>query len=306
MSKWTEADIPDLYGKTVLVTGANSGLGFNTSRALAAHGAHVIMACRTEAKAKAAMAAIRKDVQDAQLEFRPLDLASLDSVGTLAADITADRIQLDLLINNAGVMAVPQSKTADGFEMQIGTNHLGHFALTQQLLPQLQPEARIVSVASMAHRWTPGIKLDDLNWESRKYKRWQAYGDSKLANLLFTFEQQRRLAAAGSQMIAVAAHPGYSSTNLQYVAAEQKQSPVEKVVMKLSNGLFGQSAAMGALPSLYAATATDVNGGDYIGPGGFQQMRGHPKKCGSRNEARDADLAAGLWEKSVALTGVGG
>lgn len=304
MQQWTEANIPKLSGKTVLVTGANSGLGFNTSRALAAKGAKVIMACRTEDKAAAAMQAILAEVPEAELEFRPLDLANLQSISTLATGIAADKIKLDLLINNAGVMAVPYAKTADGFEMQMGTNHLGHFALTQQLLTELQPNARIVCVASMAHRWTPGIKLNDLDWSRRKYQRWQAYGDSKLANLLFMYELQRRLTTDASSVIAVAAHPGYANTNLQYVAAEKKQSRLEKLLMKVGNTAFAQSAAMGALPSLYAATAPEVNGGDYIGPGGFQQMRGYPAKVGSRAQARDADLGAKLWAKSVELTGV--
>lgn len=303
-TRWTMNDIPDQSGKTAVITGANSGLGFNTARGLAAKGAKVIMACRTPAKAEAARDEILAETPNADLEIRQLDLSDLASVRSFAQGLIDDGIAPDLLINNAGVMAVPYNKTADGFEMQIGTNHLGHFALTGLLINQLADGARIINVASMAHKWTPGIDFDDLNWEQRKYKRWQAYGDSKLSNLLFTFELARRVEKTGKDVTVAAAHPGYAATHLQFVAAEQKQSKVEKIVMDIGNAIFAQPAEMGALPSLYAATADDVNSGDYIGPGGFQQMRGYPKKVGCRKQARSLGRAAKLWEISEKLTSV--
>ncbi len=305
-NRWTAQDIPDLSGKVAVVTGANSGLGLHTAAGLAGKGAKVILACRTQAKAEQALATIREQHPNAALEFRALDLASLASVRTFAAALLADHAQLDLLCNNAGVMALPLSRTAEGFEMQIGTNHLGHFALTGLLLDALAAadSARVVNVASMAHNWTPGIRLDDLNWERGKYQRWIAYGQSKLANLLFTYELDRRLRAAGLPVLSVAAHPGYSSTNLQTVAAEQKKSAFEKAYMKLANALVGQPAQMGSLPSLYAATMADVKGGDYWGPDGFKQMRGYPVKVGSNRKSRDVKVAASLWSLSEELTDV--
>ena len=295
---WTTDDIPDQDGRTVIITGANSGLGLHSSIGLAKAGARVIMACRSQHKAETAATEIRRQAPHAELEIRSLDLSNLASVSEFAEGIREDGLSIDCLLNNAGIMAVPYGKTADGFEMQIGTNHFGHFALTAQLLETLSPNARIVNVASMAHRWTPGIDFDDLDWSQRRYNRWQAYGDSKLANLLFTFELQRRLAASGSAITVAAAHPGYSDTHLQYVAAEQKQSRLEKWVMAAANKLVAQPADMGALPSLYAATAEDVQSGDYIGPGGFQQMRGYPQKVGCRKQARDPAIAAQLWQVS--------
>ena len=304
MARWAEADMPDLTGKRCVVTGANSGLGLNTTRALAMRGAQVVMACRTQAKAELAMAEIRKAAPTADLQFLALDLADLDSVRACARVLVDAAEPIDLLINNAGVMAVPKGKTKDGFETQIGTNHFGHFALTGLLLDSLADHARVVCVASMAHRWTPGINLEDINWEQRKYRRWQAYGDSKLANLLFMHELSRRLEAAERNVIAVGAHPGYADTHLQYVAAEQKQSSFEAFYMKVGNALFAQPAAMGALPSLYAAVAADVKSGDYIGPDGFKQMRGYPAQVGCRKMARDRHLAEALWSQSEAATSV--
>lgn len=279
MAKWTAADLPDLTGRTAVVTGANSGIGLITARALAGAGAFVIMACRDVAKG----AAVAPDTA----EVRSLDLADLASVREFASSIDTD---VDILVNNAGVMAVPHRRTADGFEMQVGTNHLGHFALTGLLLDRLRD--RVVTVTSHMHR-AGRIRLDDLNWARRRYQRWGAYGQSKLANLLFTFELSRR-----STLTAVAAHPGYASTNLQ----SHTESP-QDFVMMLGNQLVAQSAAMGALPTLYAATA-DVPSGSFAGPRGFLEIRGHPKLVGSSRAARDPETAAGLWELSEELTGV--
>jgi NAD(P)-dependent dehydrogenase (short-subunit alcohol dehydrogenase family) len=202
-------------------------------------------------------------------------------------------------------MALPFRKTTDGFEMQIGTNHLGHFALTGLLLDALKatPGARVVNVASMAHRWTPGMDLDDLNFERRSYKKWDAYGKSKLANLLFTFELDRRLKKAGIKVMSVAAHPGYSATNLGFAGPSMEKSMLGKLMMDVGN-LFAQPADMGALPQLYAATMPDMQGSDYVGPDGFRQLKGHPKKVGCRRAARDADMATKLWVLSQQLTGI--
>lgn len=301
---WTENDIPSQRGTTVLVTGANSGLGFHTSRALAAAGARVLMACRSADKASKARDEILRLVPQAELELITLDLASLASVNACVQAVTRQHDKLDILVNNAGIMAVPYATTEDGFEQQIGTNHFGHFALTLGLLPLLRQSeaARVVCVSSMAHRWTPGLNFDDLDWSQRKYRRWQAYGDSKLANLYFCFELGRRLAGTG--ITVAAAHPGYSDTHLQYVAAERKNSAVERAMMWLGNTLFAQNAQRGALPSLYAATAVGVISGDYIGPDGFQQTRGYPRKVGSNRRSRDTDIAARLWQVSENRTGV--
>lgn len=303
---FTEHDIPDLSGKTALVTGANSGLGFDTSRMLAGAGARVLLACRNADKAHAAIAEIRRHSPDAALEFVALDLASLASVEQAAAQVAELTPQLDLLINNAGVMAVPYALTGDGFETQMGTNHFGHFALSARLLPLLLATSspRLVNLASMAHRWTPGIAFDDIDWSRRKYRRWQAYGDSKIANLYFTYELARRAAQAKSALRVVAAHPGYSDTHLQYVAAEQKNNPLEKAMMWLGNTLFAQSAAMGALPSVFAATTDGVANGEYFGPDGFQQTRGYPKKVRSNRLSQDQASAERLWQVSEARCGV--
>ncbi len=299
---WTSKDMPDMSGRTVLVTGANSGLGLETSRGLAAAGARVIMACRNADKASAAAERIRAQVPQAALDIVPMDLSDLDSVaiGVEAVQGLVDHI--DVLVNNAGIMAAPYAQTGAGFESQIGTNHFGHFALTGRLLPLLQAaEApRVVTVSSMAHRWTPGIDLSDIDWSHRRYRRWQAYGDSKLANLYFNAELARRYPA----LTAVAVHPGYSDTNLQYVAAEQKKNPLEKFVMWVGNTLIGQPAEMGALPSLYAASMPTVTSGEFIGPDGFQQIRGYPTRVRPRRLATREDVAASLWTLSAERTGV--
>jgi NAD(P)-dependent dehydrogenase (short-subunit alcohol dehydrogenase family) len=286
--KWTAADLPSLDGRTAIVTGANSGIGLAAARELARAGARVVLAVRDTARGDQAAASI-----DGATEVRRLDLADLASVRDFASGFDGD---VDLLINNAGVMAVPQSRTADGFEMQIGTNHLGHFALTNLLLPQVRD--RVVTVSSTAHG-IGSIDLDDLNWERRRYDRWRAYGQSKLANLLFTLELQRRLAEADSGVIAVAAHPGWSNTNLQ----SHTGSRIQNAVMAVGNRLLAQSDEQGALPTLYAATA-DIAGGAYAGPDGLREMRGHPTLVGRSKAANDAETARGLWDLSEELTGV--
>ena len=297
-TKWTEADIPDQTGRVALVTGANSGIGFEAARALAEHGATVLLGCRNPAKATDALARIQAAAPDATVEILPLDLADLASIHAAADDVAARFDRLDLLINNAGVMALPKLSTNDGFEMQFGTNHLGHFALTGHLLPLLlrTPDSRVVSVSSTGHRMGR-ISFDDLTGDKR-YHRWLRYGQSKVANLLFTYELQRKLAAAQSATIAVACHPGGSNTNLAHDAG---------LLMKLAQpaaNLVMQSAAMGALPTLRAATDPAVHGGDYYGPDGIGEMRGHPKLVSSNSYSKRTDIAAELWTVSEELTGV--
>jgi NAD(P)-dependent dehydrogenase (short-subunit alcohol dehydrogenase family) len=304
MAGWTESDIPNLAGGTAIVSGANSGLGYETTRALSQHGAKVIMACRNTAKAEAAVASLRAIAPRAKLEILPLDLASLDSVRAFAKTIKDRGERIDLLINNAGVMAVPLARTREGFEMQLGANHLGHFALTGLLIDQIGPQGRIVSVSSFMHTRSKGLDFDDLDWTKRPYATWTAYSDSKLANLLFTRELARRAQGAGKTFVVAAAHPGYASTHLQFAAAEIKQSRLEAQVIGVANALFAQSAAKGALPTLFAATAAEVDNDDYFGPDGFMEMWGHPKKARRTALARDDAAARRLWEVSEALTGV--
>jgi len=301
---WTAQDISDLAGRRVLVTGGNSGIGLEACRAFAARGAHTILGCRNPAKASEAVAQLRSESPDATVEAMPLDLANLGSVRDFAKQFCAAQGRLDILCNNAGVMALPHRETVDGFEMQIGTNHLGHFALTGLLLEPLlaTPGARVVTVSSTFHR-RGRIRFDDLQWK-RGYRKWKAYAQSKLANLLFAYELQRRLQARGAGLASVAAHPGYASTNLQTVGARMEGSTVAESLQNLGNRLLAQSAAMGALPTLYAATAPDVRGGDYIGPDGRFEMRGHPVKVGSNPRSRDEEAARRLWSLSEKLTDV--
>jgi NAD(P)-dependent dehydrogenase (short-subunit alcohol dehydrogenase family) len=287
-SQWTAQDIPDQAGRTVVITGANSGIGLIAARELARHGARVVLAVRDEERGRRAAATI-----DGAAEVRRLDLAELASVHAFAEGWSG---KLDVLINNAGVMAVPKSRTKDGFELQIGTNHLGHFALTNLLLPHVTD--RVVTVSSGAHRMGR-IQLDDLNWERHRYWRWRAYGQAKLANLLFTSELQRRLAAAGSAIRAVAAHPGYAATNLQ----SHTGSRLQNGAMAIGNRLFAQSGEMGALPTLYAATQ-DIAGNSFAGPDGPGEQRGHPTLVGRSKAALDEQTARELWELSERLTGV--
>jgi NAD(P)-dependent dehydrogenase (short-subunit alcohol dehydrogenase family) len=270
-----------------VVTGANSGIGLVTARELARAGADVVLAVRDVGRGEAAAASF-----EGSHEVRKLDLADLSSVRRFADEWDED---LDLLINNAGVMAVPHQLSVDGYEMQFATNHLGHFALTNLLLPHITD--RVVTVSSGAHR-TGRIDLGDLNWERRRYEPWAAYGQSKLANLLFTSELQRRLSASGSSVRAVAAHPGYAATNLQ----SHSGNPMMNVMMGIGNAVFAQSDARGALPTLYAATQ-DISGDAYVGPNGFQEMRGYPRLVGRSAAAKDAKTAAALWDQSEQLTG---
>jgi NAD(P)-dependent dehydrogenase (short-subunit alcohol dehydrogenase family) len=293
MAAFTPDHIPDLAGKTVIVTGANSGIGHVAAAALAHAGATVVLAVRDQAKGEAAAATITGTT-----EVRPLDLASLDSVRAFAASWEGG---IDLLINNAGVMIPPLTRTADGFELQFGTNHLGHFALSNLLLPHVAATGRVVTVSSDAHR-AGAIDFDDLNWERRRYRPWRAYGQSKLANLLFTGELQRRLTEAGSTVKATAAHPGYAATNLQ----SHSGSRVAAFAMKqLGNRLIAQDAAGGALPTLYAAVA-DIPGGSFAGPSGpfGLGLRGAPTLVGRSAAAGDEQVARRLWTVSETLTGV--
>jgi NAD(P)-dependent dehydrogenase (short-subunit alcohol dehydrogenase family) len=301
-SKWTSEQIPDQRGRTAIVTGANSGLGLSTARELARHGASVVLACRNTEKGAAALETIRSAAPDAQLELAELDLGSLASVESFADGFRASHAErgLDLLINNAGVMAPPRRETADGFELQLGTNMLGHFALTGRLIALMEgrADARVVTLSSNAHKMGK-IDFDDLQQE-RGYKRWSAYGQSKLADLMFALELDRRLRASGSQVKSVAAHPGYAATNLQTAAAP----PVDRVIMRVGNLIMAQSADMGALPTLYAATQPDVQGGSYIGPDGIGEFRGHPHVVSPNRAARDEQVAARLWSVAEELTGV--
>jgi NAD(P)-dependent dehydrogenase (short-subunit alcohol dehydrogenase family) len=302
MPRWRARDIPDQSGRVALVTGANSGLGYHTALELARHGARVIVASRSDVRGKEAVARIIAEVPNADLDLRALDLASLANVRSFADGIRASYPSLDLLINNAGVMAIPRQLTADGFEMQFGTNHLGHFALTGLLLPALlrTADARIVTVSSTAHK--PGrIDFDDLQHE-QSYRKWKVYSDSKLANLLFAYELQRRLEAAGSPVISVAAHPGTSATNL--VAVSAQDNILKRLVMPAGARLISQSAAKGALPQLYAATAPDVKGGEYFGPNGIAESFGYPKRVDSIPSSKDLDAASRLWSISEELTQV--
>jgi NAD(P)-dependent dehydrogenase (short-subunit alcohol dehydrogenase family) len=292
MSGFSTADIPDLTGRTAIVTGANSGIGLVTAQALAAHGARVILAVRDPAKGQQAADAMRAPGPS---EVRLLDLASLDSVRAFARDWS--RQPIDLLINNAGVMIPPLSRTADGFELQFGTNHLGHFALTNLLLPNIT--GRVVTLSSSAHRYGR-IDFDDLNWERRRYRAWRAYGQSKLANLLFTAELQRRLTEAGSPVLSMAAHPGYAATNLQSHSGSRL---MEFAMGTLGNRLLAQDAASGALPTLYAAVA-DLPGNTFAGPSGFGGTRGAPAPGARSRAASDAEVARRLWQVSESLTGV--
>jgi NAD(P)-dependent dehydrogenase (short-subunit alcohol dehydrogenase family) len=298
--KWTADVVPDQHARTAIVTGGNSGLGRIVARELARRGATVIIASRDIAKGAEAARAITAAFPSATVDPEQLDLANLSSIRAFADRIRAGNDHIDLLVNNAGVMAAPYRRTADGFELQFGTNHLGHFALTGLILPLMheRPDARVVTVSSNNHK-AGQMRFDDLQGE-RRYSRWGAYAQSKLANLLFAFELDRRLKAGGWPLISVAAHPGYSATNLQLSAPPLH----ERLAMRLSNRLFAQSAEIGALPLLFAATAPGVLGGSYVGPDGAREMRGHPVLVQATKRANDEESAQRLWEISERLTGV--
>lgn len=303
MSGWNAHDIPDQSGRTVVVTGANSGIGYVTARELARRGAQVVLACRSESRGTEAADRLAIEVPGAEAEFTPLDLGDLDSVREFAAAYGRNYGRLDLLVNNAGLMALPQGRTADGFETQFGVNHLGHFALTGLLLPPLlaTPGARVVSVSSFVHALA-NIDINDLNSE-RKYGRWTAYGRSKTANLLFVHELARRLAATGSDVVAAAAHPGYAATNLMTVAPRMQGRKTSERFMEIGSRFVAQSAEAGALPTLYAATAPGVRPDSFTGPS-ILGLRGSPAK--SRRASWTLNDLAGqrLWEESERLTGV--
>lgn len=310
MTRWTADSIPSLVGHRAVVTGASSGLGLHTAFELARHGADVVMAVRDADKGEQVrqriLTALRSTPGAGEVVLGRLDLADLASVRSFAA--TTGAAPVHVLVNNAGVMAIPRRETVDGFEMQLGTNHLGHAALTLGLLPALvaaggpQAPSRVVTVSSNLHR-RGRIDLDDLMGE-RRYKPWGAYAQSKLANLLFTAELERRLEAAHLPVAAYASHPGYADTNLQHVAPAMSGSSMGERLVGIGNRLLAQPAAMGALPSLYAATVPGLPPGSYVGPDGRLGQHGYPTVCGRSRAAQDADTAALLWEVTEDLVGV--
>ncbi|HZZ52431.1 MAG TPA: SDR family NAD(P)-dependent oxidoreductase [Pseudonocardia sp.] len=296
---WTTTDIPDQRGRTAVITGANTGLGFETASALAARGASVILAVRDLDKGKRAAARVAEATPGADVTLQRLDLSSLSSVREAAEALRAAHERIDLLINNAGVMYTPKGTTADGFETQFGTNHLGHFALTGLLLDRLLSTSgsRVVTVSSIGHRIRARIHFDDLTLD-RRYSRVAAYGQSKLANLLFTYELQHRLTGRDAT-VALAAHPGGSNTEL----ARNLPAPL-RAATELVTPFLAQPASMGALPTLRAATDPAARGGEYYGPDGFQEVRGYPKVVRSSSQSHDAELQRRLWTVSEELTGV--
>ncbi len=304
-SDWSIADMPDQSGRTVVVTGANSGLGHAATEAFARRGADVVMACRSLERGRAAAADIRLGTGDGSLTVMELDLADLDSIGTFAESFETAFDELHTLCNNAGVMATPRRQTADGFELQFGVNHLGHFALTGLLLDVLQEtsaESRVVTHSSAMHE-RGEIDFDDLQSEE-SYDKWSAYAQSKLANALFGFELDRRLRTAGASVSSVVCHPGYADTDLQRRGPEMAGSMARLLVMRAVNLFFGQPAKQGALPLLYAATSPAIVGGEYVGPGGLMNMRGPPETQEPSQQAVDAETADRLWAVSEELTGV--
>jgi NAD(P)-dependent dehydrogenase (short-subunit alcohol dehydrogenase family) len=295
---WDAENILDQSGKVAIVTGSSSGIGYEAARVLANKNAVVIIAVRNLDKGKGAAEKILEQNKNANVAVMKLDLADLKSVRNFADEFKSKYSRLDLLINNAGVMIPPYSKTADGFELQFGTNHLGHFALTGQLLSTLAKTtgSRIVNVSSSAHRWG-NINFDDLTWEKRRYRAWNAYGDSKIANLYFTSELDRRLKKDGSDIIVTACHPGWTATELQ-------RHTDYFGIAGLLNSLFAQTVSMGALPTLLAAFDEEAKGGEFYGPGGFMGMWGYPVKTEPNELSKDATIAARLWKVSEELTGV--
>ncbi|WP_415378724.1 oxidoreductase [Halosimplex sp. TS25] len=306
MSEWTLADAPDLSGKTVVVTGANSGIGYEATGMFAVKGATVVMACRSTDRGDRAANEIRAEITDPDLDVRECDLADLASVESFADSVREDYDELHVLCNNAGVMAIPRSETADGFETQFGVNHLGHFVLTGHLLDRIVEtpgETRVVTQSSGVHE-RGEIDFADLDHEDA-YGKWEAYAQSKLANLLFAYELQRRLDAADIEdTLSAACHPGYADTELQGRGPEQEGSTIKRYAMTALNAVFAQSAEKGALPLIYAATAPEVDGGDYVGPGGLFGMRGYPEKQRSSDASYDRADAERLWTVSTERTGV--
>ncbi|NOX51788.1 MAG: SDR family NAD(P)-dependent oxidoreductase [Gammaproteobacteria bacterium] len=293
--KWTEQDIPDQTGRDAIVTGANSGIGYETARMLAHKGAHVVLACRSAEKGEAALSKIVAEKPKGQVSFASMDLSDLESVHDFAVQFSNSHQKLDLLINNAGVMVPPESKTAQGFELQFGVNHLGHFALTGHLSKLLVQTsgARVVNLSSLAHR-TGKIDFDDLNFEKRGYAPWHAYGQSKLANLLFTQELQNRFTSGDFDVMATSAHPGWTKTDLQRTAW----------YVRALNPLMAMKPSQGALPTLRAATDPGLNGGEYFGPHRFQEMTGYPVAAFRTQAATSSRDAQRLWQVSEELTGV--
>jgi len=303
-NSWTSDDMPDLQKKNVIVTGANSGIGFEACRKFAEKNAHVVMACRSLEKGKEAKQKIEKENDSADLEVRKLDLADLSSVREFAEEFKTNNDKLDILCNNAGIMAIPRQETEDGFEKQFGVNHLGHFALTAELIPALieSEEGRIVTQSSGLHE-KGSINFDDLMME-KEYDKWDAYANSKLANVLFAYELQRKLEKYDLDIKSVVCHPGYASTNLQYKGPEEEGSKLKLLGMKIANGLIAQSAENGSLPMLYASVAEEIEGGEYVGPNGLANMRGYPEIQDSSEESKDEDVAEALWTRSESLTGI--
>ncbi len=293
--KWDSTDIIDQNGNIVIVTGGSSGIGLETARVLASKNATTIIAVRNLEKGEEVRDMILENFSKADIRIMQLDLANLSSILTFTEKFKTTFSRLDLLINNAGVMIPPYQKTADGFELQMGTNHLGHFALTGMLINLIKKtkKSRIVNVSSMAHK-AGNINFNDLHWENRTYKKWRAYGDSKLANLYFTFSLQKRLEKENAPVIVAAAHPGYTATKLQRYMG----------IFSVFNHVLAQDIPMGALPTLYAATADDVKTGQFFGPSGFMEMKGHPKRVVSNTISRDMQTAEKLWKLSEKLTGV--
>jgi NAD(P)-dependent dehydrogenase (short-subunit alcohol dehydrogenase family) len=301
---WSTADIGDLTGRVALVTGANSGIGYETTRSLAEHGAHVILACRDDEKARRARDKLESDLERSSLELLHLNLADLVSVRRAADEVLAEHARLDILVNNAGVMGTPYRQTADGFELQMATNHLGHFALTGLLLDRIVTTARsrIVTVSSHLHRMGQ-LRLDDVAGTTF-HSTWVSYGTSKLANLLFVAELSRRLQAAGLPTLAVAAHPGWTRSNLAASGAALGNSRVRRKLGRVAGSVLGQSAAGGALPVLCAATSSAVGPGQFIGPAHLFGFYGPPKVARPSRRARDTEAAVALWEASEELTAV--
>ncbi|AUX10855.1 short-chain dehydrogenase/reductase SDR [Halalkaliarchaeum desulfuricum] len=299
---WSVEDVPDQTGRRIVITGANSGIGFEAASVLAREGARVVMACRSLDRGEAAAEEIREAAGDVDLAVRRLDLADLESVRSFPNRLAPDDRPIDVLVNNAGIMGIPRHETDEGFEQQFGVNHLGHFALTGVLCSDLADKARVVTVSSGMHE-RGEIDFEDLHGE-KSYGKWDAYAQSKLANLLFAYELDRRAEDADTSITSVGVHPGYADTSLQSRGPELAGSPVRKAMMRVANAIFAQPAADGALPTLYAATAPDVEGGEYYGPGGLLNMRGPPERQQSSERSYDRETARRLWELSEELTGV--